>query len=106
MKNYYGNKPPSTKAGSHVENAMGKGMILLLAASPLLILATGNPAGLLALPLLLFVPLAFTETKRKSELEFRQEAIASTQGDDKLMSLSPKDLARELCKESGKAKES
>ena len=105
MRNRYGNIPPRTKAGSFIEDAMGKGMILIMVASPLLILATGNLAGLLALPLLLFAPLAFTETRRKSDQEFRQEAINSTRSDDRLMSLSPQDLARELCKESSKAEE-
>ena len=73
MRNNYGNTQPTTKAGSYAEDISGKFMIVLLGASPLLILATGNPAGLLGLPMLLLIPLAFTETRRKSEQERREE---------------------------------
>jgi len=70
MNNPYASKSPTTKIESHAEAMGGRLMILLLALSPLLIIATGNVAGLLALPLLLFLPFIF-EPRRKSDEEYR-----------------------------------
>ena len=66
--NPYASKSPKTKLGSHAEAMMGRLMVLLLALSPLLIIATGNVAGVLALPLLLFLPFVFA-SRRKSDQE-------------------------------------
>jgi Na+/serine symporter len=93
----YGSTPPRTKAESHIENVMGKGMILTMASSPIFILASGNFAGLLALPLLSLAPLAFADSRRKSDEEYRTVTI-DTEEDKRLMSLSPRDLAKELSK--------
>jgi len=67
----YGTAPPKTKIGSYIEDAIGRGMVLMMASCPIFLLASGNIAGLLALPLLLFAPLAFMDTRRTSDQEYR-----------------------------------
>ena len=91
----YGSAPPKTKAGSYIENITGKGMVLPIAFSPVLIIASGNLAGLLALPLLALAPLVLDDSRRKSDEEWRTPVL-DTEEDKRLMSLSPRDLAKEL----------
>ena len=92
----YGSSPPKTKPGSYIEDAMVKGMILMMAGSPILILASGNVAGLLALPLLLLVPLVFTDTRRTSDQE-RKQAIIDPELDERLKACrSSEEFLREL----------
>ena len=74
----YSSSPPRTRAGSYVEDAYGKSMLALIGSTPLLILATGNPAGLLALPMLALIPLAFTKTRRTSDQEYKETSKAPT----------------------------
>ena len=94
----YGYKPCKTPLGAHVE-AMGARLVILpVVLSPLIILGSGNAAGILAMPLLLLAPFLFMPRK-KSQDEYKKEAADKLKRQYRhLMELSPADLARELCK--------
>ena len=87
----YSSPQPRTKAGSHIEDAFGKCMVILMGSSPLLILATGNVAGLLALPMLALIPLAFTKTRRTSQQECKEINASPVSKAKPKNNLSPKD---------------